>query len=436
MGQRRSHVLGRERFELTPRQREVLDLIARGKTNYAIAEELGITLDGAKHHVREILAKLEVDSREDAADWWRQQQRAPRRMQRWTRSVIALGMVKLAGPVAAGVVVVAAGLSLWGTESDAPESDAPRPPAASYTLLVEDLGNGSWTAARTMETSRKASERPDFYPEEALNVWFIMAPAAAHQELLDRLRPWGWIDSYSVTLAGDAGRMVTSKAHVFETSAGAAEAFAFLKAQQAKHGTELDSAPGLPGDESALVRLPFERKPSEEGLSLIFRRNDVVAELTISGVDPSVSEILALARTVDAKISGGRASPSPTPMGHPTPAAPPPWVPQAGGTTFERISESVGPSHCDWQSVRLLAIDWGIYFKDIDGIFPVSEATESRPAQERFEFVTTLPASAIDTGYRSGARELWLSGNPADVAVYVVDGDVIERWPRLVYYCF
>src|SRR5690242_8283428 len=59
------------RHDLTPRQREVLDLIARGHTNPEIAKRLGISLEGAKHHVSEILSKLEVTSREEAAHWWR-----------------------------------------------------------------------------------------------------------------------------------------------------------------------------------------------------------------------------------------------------------------------------------------------------------------------------------------------------------------------------
>ena len=36
-----------QRIELTPKQREVLALIASGRTNAEIAEELGVSLDGA-----------------------------------------------------------------------------------------------------------------------------------------------------------------------------------------------------------------------------------------------------------------------------------------------------------------------------------------------------------------------------------------------------
>mgnify|MGYP003497521350 CR=1 FL=1 len=47
----------------TPRQREVLDLLVRNRTNGQIAETLGISLDGAKWHVSEIITKLGVDTR-------------------------------------------------------------------------------------------------------------------------------------------------------------------------------------------------------------------------------------------------------------------------------------------------------------------------------------------------------------------------------------
>jgi DNA-binding CsgD family transcriptional regulator len=53
--------------QLTPREREVADLLRRGLTNEEIASALGITLDGAKYHVSQILSKLGVTSREEVA---------------------------------------------------------------------------------------------------------------------------------------------------------------------------------------------------------------------------------------------------------------------------------------------------------------------------------------------------------------------------------
>lgn len=52
--------------DLTNREREVLQLVAKGYSNQAIAEELFITLKTVKTHVSNILSKLEVDDRTQA----------------------------------------------------------------------------------------------------------------------------------------------------------------------------------------------------------------------------------------------------------------------------------------------------------------------------------------------------------------------------------
>jgi DNA-binding NarL/FixJ family response regulator len=52
---------------LTARERDVLDGIARGLSNRAIADELGITERTARTHVSNILAKLGLSSRTQAA---------------------------------------------------------------------------------------------------------------------------------------------------------------------------------------------------------------------------------------------------------------------------------------------------------------------------------------------------------------------------------
>jgi DNA-binding NarL/FixJ family response regulator len=45
---------------LTPREREVLELIAEGRSNPSIAEHMGITLRSTEKHVSSIFAKLEL----------------------------------------------------------------------------------------------------------------------------------------------------------------------------------------------------------------------------------------------------------------------------------------------------------------------------------------------------------------------------------------
>ena len=53
--------------QLTPREREVLALLARGANGKVIAAELGISLNTVRTHVQSILTKLQVRSRLEAA---------------------------------------------------------------------------------------------------------------------------------------------------------------------------------------------------------------------------------------------------------------------------------------------------------------------------------------------------------------------------------
>ncbi len=53
--------------QLTDREQEILELLADGSTNKAIARTLGISNDTVKQHVRHILNKLNLSSRVEAA---------------------------------------------------------------------------------------------------------------------------------------------------------------------------------------------------------------------------------------------------------------------------------------------------------------------------------------------------------------------------------
>jgi DNA-binding NarL/FixJ family response regulator len=52
---------------LTKREREVLELLAEGATNRQIAERLFLSPKTAEHHVRSVLAKLDLSNRAEAA---------------------------------------------------------------------------------------------------------------------------------------------------------------------------------------------------------------------------------------------------------------------------------------------------------------------------------------------------------------------------------
>jgi TolB protein len=93
---------------LTPREQEVLALIREGLTNEQIGGRLGISEHGAKYHVAEILSKLGVSNRLEAARWSQPQRVAPGLVVLLTRHA-ALGALVAAG---LGLVVLALGVVL------------------------------------------------------------------------------------------------------------------------------------------------------------------------------------------------------------------------------------------------------------------------------------------------------------------------------------
>ncbi|MBI5947538.1 MAG: PQQ-binding-like beta-propeller repeat protein [Chloroflexi bacterium] len=117
---------------LTARQREVLELIARGYTNGQIAEHLGVSLDGAKWHVKEILSKLSVESREDAAAMWAREHGFLTRARRSVRGlVVAVASARTA--VAVGLAVVVASAVTVAILFDLAPGEDDAPPATPAT---------------------------------------------------------------------------------------------------------------------------------------------------------------------------------------------------------------------------------------------------------------------------------------------------------------
>lgn len=56
-----------EQAAFTPREREVFALVARGKTNAAVAEELVVSENTVKFHVKSICQKLGIHSKAEVA---------------------------------------------------------------------------------------------------------------------------------------------------------------------------------------------------------------------------------------------------------------------------------------------------------------------------------------------------------------------------------
>jgi len=127
---------------LTPREWEVLALLRERLSNEQIAERLGITLDGAKYHVSEILSKLGAKTRGEAALW------QPAEPRRWWRGLIALPTAaKIAGTLT--IIAAAGGLGALALGVVATESREERLISAGHVgeYAVGDpvhFGKGFW----------------------------------------------------------------------------------------------------------------------------------------------------------------------------------------------------------------------------------------------------------------------------------------------------
>jgi DNA-binding CsgD family transcriptional regulator len=119
-------------YQWTGRQREVLDLIARGKSNPEIADALGLSRDGAKYHVSEILSKLGVDSREEAAEYWRRYNGAAPRFARIFRSLLVPSSLKWGAAVVAVAAMTLVGAAVVLNRG----GDEEHPPATTPTPVV------------------------------------------------------------------------------------------------------------------------------------------------------------------------------------------------------------------------------------------------------------------------------------------------------------
>jgi DNA-binding CsgD family transcriptional regulator len=136
---------------LTPREWEVLTLVREGLTNPQIAERMGIALDTAKSHVSEIISKLQVSTREEAAAWRPEPAPAPVMRPSWAN---ALGgwwpsFARLAGAGAMVAAVAGLGVIAYGVMRGEGEEDLPNdaiaaeptttPSEAEVTELLNDF---------------------------------------------------------------------------------------------------------------------------------------------------------------------------------------------------------------------------------------------------------------------------------------------------------
>jgi DNA-binding CsgD family transcriptional regulator len=147
---------GRPRHDdvLTPREWQVLDLLREQLTNEQIAARLGISYDTAKFHVSEILTKLGVESREEAAAWQGKRRTAfglaP--LAGIAHRAASLGPLKLAAVGAIGATTVSLVVLLAGVLLSNGEPNIPSEPVATVPV--------QWTEADLPDPASWEAERP------------------------------------------------------------------------------------------------------------------------------------------------------------------------------------------------------------------------------------------------------------------------------------
>lgn len=161
-------------IDWTPRQREVLELLARGRTNPEIGQALGVSLDGAKWHVSEVMSKLGVRSREEAGSYWREHESTRAKLGRGASVFTGIGALRVAAAagtlLAIGVIVLVVFAAFGSDES--PLAVDPTPagsPTASATPSV--------AAAAQTQTSVAA---PSATPGASVTTTPVVDPAGMH----------------------------------------------------------------------------------------------------------------------------------------------------------------------------------------------------------------------------------------------------------------
>jgi DNA-binding CsgD family transcriptional regulator len=131
---------------LTQRQRDVLRLIADGRTNPEIAGLLGVSLAGAKWHVSEVISRLGVETREEAAEVWREENSLPRRFTTLMRGLAGLTTLKVVAGSAAASIVAATGIGAFVVIRDS-GADAEDPPVVAARQFPNAIYSGPEAAA-------------------------------------------------------------------------------------------------------------------------------------------------------------------------------------------------------------------------------------------------------------------------------------------------
>jgi DNA-binding CsgD family transcriptional regulator len=206
---------GRPRHDdvLTPREWQVLDLLRDGLTNDQIAARLAISPDTAKFHVSEILSKLGVETRQQAAAWPGRPRGVPiaglpAALGRILGSLSPLKLVAAAALTAAalGLAALAAGLILMDSKSpparEASSSEIDTGDEALDAIIESVLNDDAPALARrfTGVTAREGSlvggpvglYQPKDVPSDEWIARLGSAARSLHAVVKDPSEPYDW----------------------------------------------------------------------------------------------------------------------------------------------------------------------------------------------------------------------------------------------------
>ena len=280
---------------LTPRQQEVLALVRQGLTNEEIAQRLGISLDGAKWHVSEILMRLGVESRHEAAAW-SPALVAPRRFALLLAPMAVLHKVKLGAigyaAVAAGMAVVAAAIALlaWGVFQSSATQDA----------AVASIGDQVFFTTRIGEVSSLGRTAP---------IWNISTYDVSEKRIVHSFNVGadGDIPTQAV-LAGDQ-IVVNLESRIVEYDLDGSNARELRRAREGGAFLGIGASP-----DGTLLAVTEQTRPlSDGGASARASRDSPFGPITNIVVInlKSQSEIMAL-RADDPRLDGFRGQPAAT----------------------------------------------------------------------------------------------------------------------------
>lgn len=133
---------------LTPREWEVLSLVREGLSNREIGDRLGVSRDGIKYHISQILLKLGVSTREEAAAWQPAAPQPTAVASRFSR-VSRIALIGVAGAVLAGVVALGGAVAYSELSGGNDSTSAPGevlgggPPTASPDAIPTPSPDGT-----------------------------------------------------------------------------------------------------------------------------------------------------------------------------------------------------------------------------------------------------------------------------------------------------